>query len=1184
MTAIIIIGIIIFIIYAATSKEKHTNNPNYKKSNVSKTINQRNRMDANLMKENETTNLKIIDNIRLKCRSLAEIIEITYESNACPKCNGRKMNFSNVAPTGQFITCQCTNCSKVQTFKLIAGKNGSKVIQVRDEIKHLMESIILPINDDYWKIDIDYSFMVNSEIHSIPSKNNVTGNLDLKEKSDSIINILNIKAEHTIYVKENPSKVVLYNFEGKVPYWENRVITSHKAINNIDFFQQTFYNQFKTRFLNEDYIDLQGNTNYAFILYFELLADYTKHGDIDKLEKQLLILAECYPSTKQYIIKSLADTKLMQENMSANLKIADNIRIKCRSLAEIIERSYESKVCPKCNERKMIFLNVEPTGQSITCECSNCNRFQTLKLSAGKNGSEALQVYDEIEYLEKSVKRPVTEDFWDIDVDFSFMVIAETDSNSSMNSVTDNLDSRMKSDSIIEKVNIKDEPAVSIKENPQRIVLCNFEGKVPYWENRNIYSHTEINDADISQIIFYNLFKTRFLNGDYFDLQGNGNYAFILYFDLKVDYTKHRDVELLEKQLLTLAECYPNTKRIVFNTLANECVLKGESKRAEKMQAGLMNEYDNSITDITPLSYKINLTNNLQKYDNGVPNWAHHYVYSYSELYSATSEQSRFYSAFKEYFFKGEYLDLEGNTNYAFILMFDLLKDYDNNLNVSEIERKLHILGQYYPKTKSYGIAFLQKRMIAKQDNEGIARLQFQNKIESQNNYIENNYRKLGSIYKTKLDLNDDEVNLLDKQCIYTAFKGFFKIVYCCQETIKLFLSTIKQFKNDCIEDGTTIDQLFSDLADNVTRREYRLRKGSLQYKYSLISVNTGFYTHIFSHCESEVENFLLYPKKKTKYEASYKALTVNELVQTKLYSKVNLILSKEASKIAPPDESAEIEINAYYTKRWKEKFDEIKINFNDSPKLFIESIYKLCNLNKKNPSIENIFFEASKFITKSDKEAALTFYIHYLYHDLKSVRFDNKQLTKTIQKSLFKTNEQLHDFETIVNELIKDKDLDKALKSVPKIYEAKRKKIQLDRASINDAQQQHAGTVELLNEYLKDDFEDETNPTKSPEINNEEINIQLTQKNEEILPSSFVSELALALIHTTALELFAKSNFSVAQSEFEAFAKSKGIFKNQLIESINDTCYEFLDDILIEEEDDYYTIDPNYYQRLLLK
>jgi hypothetical protein len=122
------------------------------------------------------------------------------------------------------------------------------------------------------------------------------------------------------------------------------------------------------------------------------------------------------------------------------------------------------------------------------------------------------------------------------------------------------------------------------------------------------------------------------------------------------------------------------------------------------------------------------------------------------------------------------------------------------------------------------------------------------------------------------------------------------------------------------------------------------------------------------------------------------------------------------------------------------------------------------------------------------------------------------------------------------------------------------------------------------LNEYLKDDFEDENNSIKSQEISNEEIQIEIIQKSEEVHQSAFLSELTFTAIHTTALELFAKSNFSVSQSEFEIFAKSKGVFKNQLIESINDTCYEFLDDVLIEEEDDYYTINTNYFQRISTK
>ncbi len=59
------------------------------------------------------------------------------------------------------------------------------------------------------------------------------------------------------------------------------------------------------------------------------------------------------------------------------------------------------------------------------------------------------------------------------------------------------------------------------------------------------------------------------------------------------------------------------------------------------------------------------------------------------------------------------------------------------------------------------------------------------------------------------------------------------------------------------------------------------------------------------------------------------------------------------------------------------------------------------------------------------------------------------------------------------------------------KIYEVKEKKIQKDRtASIQEVQQQHSGTVELLNKYLKDDYEDE---------NNEKVSKKLTTKKYKL-------------------------------------------------------------------------------------
>lgn len=594
------------------------------------------------------------------------------------------------------------------------------------------------------------------------------------------------------------------------------------------------------------------------------------------------------------------------------------------------------------------------------------------------------------------------------------------------------------------------------------------------------------------------------------------------------------------------------------------------------------NYSDNSIIDVTDQSYSINSSNNLKKYSSGVPYWVHHYVYSYSEINSASSEQKKFYSIFKNNFLNGEYFDLEGNTNYAFILLFDLLNEYDNHKDIPKLESQLKILGQCYPKTKSYGVSFLIQKMEANGDSEGVSRLRAEDRYSYQNYNTDYDYWRLGSKYKTKLNLNDEEVKLLNK--LWYPSNNFCSVEYCCIEILKLYISVISELKDNYIKEGTTIDAQFLSVADVIARKHFKYKNGSQNYRYCIETTTNEFYSHLFKHCENAVREYYGHKRKintDTYYNTTAEAKTEFE---TKIISKVSDLILVLISKVTPPDEATDIELYSQNTNRWKIKFEELTSSYNEKPKEFIDSIISLGNLNKKNPSIENIFFDASKFIAKYDKETALSLYMHYLYHDLKSATFDNKQLTKTIQKSLFKTNEQLHNFEIIVSELIKDQDLDKALEDISKVYEIKRKKIQLNVTSIKEVQQQHSGTVELLNEYLKDDFEDENNSIKSQEISNEEIKIEITQKSGEVYQSAFVRELSFTPIHTTALEIFAKSNFSVPQVELEVFAKSKGIFKNQLIESINDTCYEFLDDVLIEEEDDYYTINTNYFQRISAK
>ncbi len=619
--------------------------------------------------------------------------------------------------------------------------------------------------------------------------------------------------------------------------------------------------------------------------------------------------------------------------------------------------------------------------------------------------------------------------------------------------------------------------------------------------------------------------------------------------------------------------------------IVNDIIKKTMTESLSGNQA--VPKIDDSIIDVTGQTEQLQSTvrpATLTKYNEGVPYWNHQYVYSYNEINGASSVQVNFYNQLKYRFLKGEYLDVEGNSNYVFILLFDLLNEYDKHRNSILVERQMMELSKHYPKTAVYTKSFLIKKLQAAGDEQALLRIQsnqdqFYPQQYSSGYTFQGDYWGIGTKYKDKLKLKDDEVKILNKLSYYG--NSFCDIEFCFIEIIRLYLSVLEELNASCVIEGSTFEKETAVVADVILQKHFMYKYGSSNYTYGMDSVTRDIYSNIFKYCENAVRE--TYGHKRKINTDTFYTNEAKLTFETKVITPLIPLLKTLISIISQPDKSTDIELYAKNTNRWKIKFEELTINYKQGDsKEFIKAVIELGKLNEKNPSVENIFFEASKFIAKLDKEASLSLYIYYLHFDLKSANFDNKQLTKTIQKSLFANNEQLHDFEIIISELVTDKDLKKALEAVSKLYIPKRKKIQLDIKSIQEVQQQHSGTVELLNEYLNDEYEDETNTIKSQEINNEELKIEIIQKAEVSQNSTYC--FSFTQVQTEVLDMFAKSSFTVEQIEFDNFAKSRGAFKNQLIESINEICYENLDDVLIEEENEYYTINENYYQQLLAK
>lgn len=592
---------------------------------------------------------------------------------------------------------------------------------------------------------------------------------------------------------------------------------------------------------------------------------------------------------------------------------------------------------------------------------------------------------------------------------------------------------------------------------------------------------------------------------------------------------------------------------------------------------------DDSIIDVTNEAYSIprqaeprtQPVSNLKNSQMSVPHWDHQYVYSYSEIHDANKKQKEFYAYLRNRFLNEEFVDIEGNSNYSFILLFDLIKTYENHKNIIVLEKQLRLLGEFYPKTNSYGLHFLAQIMEAQGDAEGAERIRFEHSLA----YYD--YWKLGSKYKKKLSLTDEEIKKLNR--LSYSSNNFSDIEFCCIEIIKIYLSAVAEMERLFHTEQSGLDEQILTLSDVVARKHFRYRTGSQNYKYCLETTPDEIHTIIFKHCENAVREFYGH-KRKINVASFYTHTEVQTEFETRIVEKLNDILSRLILKTAPPDDETETQLNSQNTTRWKIKFAELTSDYDGDEKKFVESILTLGKLNAKNPSVENIFYEASKFISKTDRVSSLVLYLHYLRHDLDSAAFDNKQLTKTIQKSLFKTNEQLHDFQIIVSEFLSDKDLEKAVQRIPAIYTLKRKKIQLDSSVIKEVQEQHSGTVELLNEYLQDEYEGETNTVKAREISADEVSIEITQKTESTPASIFTPDIAFTPVQMETLELFYKNSLTVSQSDLEDFAKSKRAFKSRLIDSLNEICYEILDDVLIEEDDEYCVISEDYYQKLLAK
>jgi len=451
------------------------------------------------------------------------------------------------------------------------------------------------------------------------------------------------------------------------------------------------------------------------------------------------------------------------------------------------------------------------------------------------------------------------------------------------------------------------------------------------------------------------------------------------------------------------------------------------------------------------------------------------------------------------------------------------------------------------------------------------------NNINTQYNH-ENNEWKIGQKYLKKLSLTEDQCTLLNRLSFNDNV--FNEIDYCRIQILKQFVRTIAFFYRDCKPVNRAYSSVIDELTEIIIVLEFNYRKDSLNYKYTFESIQSEILNHLLKLCENNVRDVYSI-KRKVNIDFKYTNPTISEKFYKKIVSKAEVFLENNRHQILDADYRTNIILNENNTNRWRDKFDLIVSDYSNAIS-FEREVERLAEVNIKNPSLDTIYFDASKFISIHDKIISLKLYLRYLEKDLNSNGFNRKHLTKTIQKNLFSTKDQIEEFEKIVNEFVVVRDLQSAFEKIATIYLSKRKKIVIDRSAIDRVQRLDSEISQKLGDLLADD---DTQEEGIPVVDFEEnLNIELhvlnpSLENENI---KYLQDLGLSEVQMDVLDFFERNSFSILQSELEDYMRSKQLFMGATLEAINDNLYDTIDDLLIEEEDEYFTINHKYYKKLL--
>ena len=442
----------------------------------------------------------------------------------------------------------------------------------------------------------------------------------------------------------------------------------------------------------------------------------------------------------------------------------------------------------------------------------------------------------------------------------------------------------------------------------------------------------------------------------------------------------------------------------------------------------------------------------------------------------------------------------------------------------------------------------------------------------------------LGKLYKDKLALTPKQISWLNRFPL--PANTFLDIEAGRAATVRLYLAVLPLLEQQLKAEGSSLAQTVKTLDGRAKSLRYY---ASSAWYYTPPKTGADTYQAIFRLCENTAR-LRLGHRRKVGGLFTGSLAELEPAFREVLGQRVQELLPSLLALVPAPDHATELLLNKQNTSRWKAELEQLLHQRAATTPALLKALAKLAARNEQNPSLDQLLWEITKRLAATHREPALAYHLRYL-HTTQARFLAGKPLPKGLHKQLFPLPEQAQRFQVIVHELALYKKLTDALTKVPTVYVTPRRKIELDTTAIHAARNQHAGTVELLNEYLQDAPAPPAAPAKPGKANAPAKTAKISKTTPKQPKTSappvsstagyFDKSLGLSEPQQALLQLFAAHQFTLALAQVEALATAHGMLRNQLTDGLNEACDTLLDDVLIEETGEGYTIYEPYYRRI---